>query len=325
MAMTNSGSGAAGANCAIHPMVGATGTCERCGNFMCEVCSQRGKHILCPACRARTGDMAFPLRRDSWNFGALWDYCYEAFKRDWLMLSVAVLVWLAVGTVANFTTNIASVVLESSDAWVLGGILLFVSLIVQTAVQGVMALGMLRVVFDVLAGGGVDIARLFSQFSKVGRYLVTVLLAAVMLVLPLVLLFCVLSLVGLVAVGVSVGDIFAGQSFGSGREMALVGVFAVAGLLTFIPALYFGIPLYLMQAELTFNDDVSPMQALRNCYTLARDERLSIFGVSLFVGLLIILGMLACCVGVFPALGLGQLLLGGLYLALRNGSELERG
>jgi uncharacterized membrane protein len=291
---------------------------------MCEVCSQRGKHLLCPACRARTGDTVFPLSRDTWNFGALWDYCFEAFKRDWLMLSVAVLVWLAVGTVANFLTNIASAVFNT-DAWVFGVILMVVSFIVQTVVQGAMALGMLRVVFDVLEGGGVDIARLFSQFSKVGRYLVTWLLAVVMVALPLVLLFCVLAFVGLVAVGVSVGDVVGGQSFGSGRELALVGVFAVAGLLTFIPALYFGLPLYLMQAELTFNDDVLPDQALRNCYTLARGERLSIFGVSLFVGLLIVLGMLACCVGIFPALGLGQLMLGGLYLALRNGSELERG
>jgi len=126
--------------------------------------------------------------------------------------------------------------------------------------------------------------------------------------------------VGLVALGVSVGDLFGGEAFGSGRELALVAVFGGAGVLTFIPALYFGIPLYLMQAELTFNEDVSPTQALRNCYTLAHGERLSIFGVSLLVGLLVFGGMLACCVGILPALALGQLLLGGLYLALRNGS-----
>ena len=325
MAVTDSGSGRQGANCAIHPMAGATGTCERCGNFMCEVCSQRGQHALCPACRARTGEVLFPLRRDTWNFGALWDYCFEAFKRDWLMLSVAVLVWLAVTGVANFTGNIAGAVVQNENAWVLGIILMVIAMVVQTAVQGVMGLGMMRVVFDVLEGGGVDIARLFSQFPKVGRYLVMVLLAGLMLVLPLVLLFCVLSLVGLVAVGVSVGDVFGGESFGSGRELALVAIFGGAGVLTLLPALYFGIPLYLMQAELTFNEDVSPTQALRNCYTLAHGERLSIFGVSLLVGLLVFGGMLACCVGILPALALGQLLLGGLYLALRNGSELERG
>jgi len=104
-----------------------------------------------------------------------------------------------------------------------------------------------------------------------------------------------------------------------------VGVFSVAGLLTFIPAIYFGLPLYLLQPELTLNEDVSPMQALRNCYTLARGERLSLFGVGLLVMALVLVGLLACCVGIFPALGLGQLLLAGLYLALRNGSELERG
>lgn len=325
MAVTDSGSGKTGANCAVHPTLGATGTCERCGNFMCEVCSQRGQRTLCPACRARSGDSVFPLRRDTWTFSALWDYCFEAFKRDWLMLSVAALVFLAVSTVANITSNIASTVLQNSDAWVVGGILLIISMIVQTAVQGVMGLGMLRVAFDVLEGGGVDIARLFSQYTKVGRYLVMVLLVTVMLVLPLILLFLVLMFIGLVAVGVSMDQVAASQMFENLSGPAVVGVFVVAGLITVIPAMYFGLPLYLMQAELAFNDDVSPMQALRNCYALARGERLSIFGVSLVAGLMAFMGVLACCVGLFPALALGQLLLGGLYLALRNGAELERG
>jgi uncharacterized membrane protein len=291
---------------------------------MCEVCSQRGQLLLCPACRARSGTLDFPLRRDTWNFSALWDYCFETFKRDWVMLSVAALVSSAVGMMANLSGNVVSSAMQGqgADSLALTGVLLLFTILLQVVVQGTMALGMLRVVFDVLEGGGVDVARVFSQFPKVGRYLVTVLLTSVLLLLPLVLLFLVLSFIGLAAAGLSVSELAGGQALES-MGPTLAGVFVVAGLVTLIPAIYFGLPLYLLQAELTFNEDVSPMQALRNCYALARGERSSIFGVSFVAGLLVFAGVLACCVGAIPAIAMGQLLVGGLYLALRNGSELE--
>ncbi len=322
MAVTDSGSGGMGARCAIHPTLGATGTCERCGNFMCEICSQRGSQKFCPTCRQRTGDAVFPLRRDTWSISALWDYCFEAFKRDWLMLSVAMLVGVSVTTVANFAGNIAGVVMQATDSFVIIGALLLISVFVQVVVQGVMGLGMMRVAFDVLEGGGVDIGRLFSQWTKAGRYVVTMFLVFVVLVLPLMLLFFVLAFIGMMAGGVSMADIASGSIFGSNETVGLVA-FVGASLVTFVPAIYFVIPLYLLQAELAFNDDVTPVQALRNCYALARGQRLSIVGVLLIAGLVGLVGLLACCVGILPAYGLIQLLVGGLYLALRNGSELE--
>jgi hypothetical protein len=322
MAVTDSESGRGEARCAIHPTLGATGTCDRCGNFMCEICSQRGSQKFCPTCRQRTGETAFPLRRDTWSVSALWDYCFETFKRDWLMLSVAMLVGMGVSMVANFAGNIAGVVMQVTDSVVVTGALLLITMSIQVVVQGVMGLGMMRVAFDVLEGGGVDIGRLFSQWTKAGRYVVTVLLAGLVLVLPLVLLFFVLGFVGLVAQGVTVADIVSGQVFNA-KELALP--FALMGtfLVTFIPLMYFSLPLYLLQAELAFNDDVTPVQALRNCYTLARGQRLSLVGVLLITSLVGFVGLLACSVGLLPALALGQLLVAGLYLSLRNGSELE--
>jgi hypothetical protein len=195
--------------------------------------------------------------------------------------------------------------------------------LVQMVVQGVMGLGMMRVAFDVLEGGGVDIGRLFSQWTKAWRYVVTMLLVVVVLVLPLMLLFFVLAFVGAVAGGVSVADMLAGGEAVRSKATVLPGVILGAGFVSFVPLLYFSVPLYLLQAELTFNDDVTPVQALRNCYALARGERLSIVGVLLISAVVGFVGLLACCVGLLPALALGQLLLAGLYLSLRNGSERE--
>lgn len=43
--------------CPLHPANSATGTCSRCGNFVCQECSQLGANgeLICDACRARTG------------------------------------------------------------------------------------------------------------------------------------------------------------------------------------------------------------------------------------------------------------------------------
>jgi hypothetical protein len=321
MATMDSGSGHLGARCALHPTLEASGTCERCGNFMCTVCSERGASTFCPTCRGRGERRAFPLRRDTWSFSALWNYCFAAFKREWLMLSLAMLVSMAlsmvVGIFGNFVGLLAGAV-DSAALVAVSGVLTF---LVQTVVQGVMGLGMSRVILDVLEGGRADVGRLFSQIGKAGRYLGAVLLAFVLVGLPLALLFVVLSFVGLLMGGLSVGEIAGGEVFRS-RELLVLGVFLGTGLVTLIPGLYFGLPLYLLQAELAFDDDASAVQALRDCYTLARGERLSLLGVSIVAGLVSILGLVACCVGALPTLALGQTLIAGLYLALRTGSEV---
>lgn len=326
MSTMDAGSRGLGASCAMHAEHEATSTCARCGNFMCDVCSEQGTQTLCPVCRERTGQRAFPLRRDTWNFGALWDLCFESFRREWLMLSVAMLVATIIGMVASFASNIASAVGQATGSTGVMVVLVLLAFLLQTVVQGVMGMGMLRVVMDVLEGGRADIGRLFTQVHKAGRYLVTILLTFVLVGLPLLVLFGVLVLLGTVATGHSLSQIFAGEVFREGTPpgFALMGVFIGAALVTTVPAIYFGLPLYLLQAELTHEEDVSPMEAVRHCYVLARGERLSILGISFIAALVGMAGVFACCIGVIPALALGQLLVCGLYFALRQGSELEK-
>jgi hypothetical protein len=321
MAGMDSGAGRAGARCAMHPTLSATGTCTRCGNFMCPVCSQDGSQSMCPDCRARTGrGERFPLERHSWTFSALWDVCLGAFKREWLMLSVAVLVTGVISGAVQLFGNVVGAAFQLTDSVALIVVLAILAFLLQMAVQGVMGMGMMRVVLDVLQGGKVDLGRLFSQVHKVGRYLGAVLLVMVALVLPLMLLFALLVGVGLLVVGVPLGEF--------GQEPLnylphVMGILFGAGVLVFIPALYFGLPLNLLQAQMAFEDQESPVDAVRHCYLLARGERLSLFGVWLLVFLLAFVGVLACCIGIIPAMALGQTFIGGLYLTLRQGSELE--
>ncbi len=71
-----------GAGCALHPEAAALSVCDRCGAYMCDACSEGGQQRLCPTCRARTGDAAFPLRRDAWSLDALFGIAWQGFIRN---------------------------------------------------------------------------------------------------------------------------------------------------------------------------------------------------------------------------------------------------
>lgn len=303
------GSGMGRAQCALHPDQPAMSTCTRCGSFMCSTCAEGGTQTLCPSCQQRLGlGQAFPLNRDNWSFSALWDYCFEIFKREWLMLSVSMIVFFGVAFIVQFITGLLPVIGTVLKNQVLFVVLYIVTMIIQQAVQGTLGLGLMRMVLDLLQGEKLDIGRLFSQFHKMGTVLITTLLMFLMIGIPL----------GVVGGGVVLAGVATKAQW---ESMIPLGV-GLAVLVT-IPLIYFLIPLSLMQAEIAYSENPTPIQVIRNCYVYARGERFSIFGVLIVAILVTMVGMVACCVGVLPAAGLTYLLIGGLYLSLRNGAEIE--
>ena len=304
----NFGPGLGDAVCPRHPSVSAASTCSRCGTFMCDACSEGGTQAMCPECRERTGLRAFPLHRANWNFGALWDYSWETFKREWLMLSLGTLCLMVLSFIAQAVAGILPMLGAAAGSQVLSGVLQVIATALQTVVQGVLGLGYMRMVFDVLQGQRADVGRLFTQLHKAGPYFVTTLLLAMMFLLPIA----------------AVGGVVAGVVYALGgfqNEVVAFGVIGVAVVLAIVPLFYFGMPLYLLQPAMAFEETFSPTDIIRHCYTIARGERLSIFGVTMVGGLLGLAGVMACCVGIIPALALFQVLIGGLYLALRTEDE----
>jgi len=304
----NFGSALGGAVCPRHPSVGAISTCTRCGTFMCDTCNEYGSQSQCPECRERTGLKAFPLNRGNWNFGALWDYSWETFKREWLMLSLGTLCLMVLSFIVQAVAGFLPLLGKAADSDVLAVILQIIGTVIQTVVQGVLGLGYLRMVYDVLEGRPADVGRLFTQLHKAGPYFVTTLLLAMMFLLPIA----------------AVGGVVAGVVYALGgfqNEVVAFGVIGVAVVLAIVPLFYFGMPLYLLQPAMAFEETFSPTDIIRHCYTIARGERLSIFGVTMVGGLLGLAGVMACCVGIIPALALFQVLIGGLYLALRTEDE----
>jgi hypothetical protein len=307
--MTDLGGSGQGASCALHPDQQATRTCERCGNFMCVVCTQGGEQVTCPTCRERTGEgQGFPLRRDTWNFNKLWEYSLALFKVHWLILSAAVLIVGGIGIVVNLISQLLPLIGNAVDSQAVTVILTVVAAVVQNVIQGVLGIGLARMVLDVLQGKPPDIGRVFSQFHKAGTYFVTLLIVMV----------CALVPVGVITAMI-VGLMTAFKNSGPAIAIAIA-----LGVLAFIPLIYVALPLVLLQPEMAFRDQLpSPMQLLRNCFSYARGERLNILGVQLIGGLIVFAGVLACCIGAVPAAALSSLLTTGLYLALSNGGNPE--
>jgi hypothetical protein len=309
--------GAGQARCVLHPLQAASGTCGRCGNFVCEACTDFGKSPLCPTCRAKVGDGSFPLAREGWTFDALWNLVWARFQQEWVMLSVSALLIMGATMITSAVTQAFQMVgtaLFDKEPGKLaivvgGGVLLGQAL--NLFIQGLMQLGMYRICMDVLEGRTVDLGRFLQEARHVGRYVVLMLIIIALFALPALVLFG------------GAGGVGAYLAHGEHGDQAAGLVFAAMGLgmVVFVPfAIYFGIPLYLAVPELVANDQAGAWQVIRNCYAVAKDQRLAIFGVGLVVGLLVFAGMLACCIGIIPAVALGQLLITALYCTLRNGT-----
>ncbi len=322
MAETDFG-GAGQARCALHPEEWASGTCERCGNFMCGLCSDNGAQSWCPTCRERAGASTFPLRRDTWTFSALWDYAWAAFKREGLNLSLAALIVFSCIGAVQFAGNILTQVAVAMDNLALLALLTLVSMVLQSFVQGIVTLGLVRLCFDVLNGQGVELAHVFSQVHKAGRYVVATLFIWLVFLVPVFLILGGALVVGAIVGGVSAAELGEGEAIFREAGTSMLIAVTVAGLILLVPLVYFALPLALLPAEFAFNEDGTALGALRNCYVLARGQRLGLILLSLVSILLTLAGFLLCCIGVIPAWALIHVLIAGLYLSLRRGSELE--
>ncbi len=314
-----------GAKCAIHPERTATRTCGRCGNFTCDECNDRGVEAMCPTCRAISGTDQFPFTRDSYSFGGVWNYAFEKWKREWVMLSVCVLILVAVGFVAVLFNSLfqgiaAAAVGERGGRFgvfyiaVLSSVM---SQVVSMLAQGTFQMGLIRILIDVLNGKKADVGRIMTQLPKLGRYIAQMILIQLMVVVPFALYALLLAIVAAVACGLSFTE------YDSWTHMSGVGiaVLALGGLAAIPVMIYAVLPLAFVNMELVYGD-VGPAESIRRSYLIARGHRFNILGMGVIAFLIFMVGLIACCVGIIPAWGLAYLLLTGLYLALRNGSGL---
>ncbi|MBL8922295.1 MAG: hypothetical protein JNJ54_25820 [Myxococcaceae bacterium] len=326
----------AGAMCAVHTDVAADSVCSRCGNFMCATCSDRRTGTLCPTCRQALG--TFPFNRQNYDFSGVWNYVFEAWRRDLVMLGVGGGVMMGLGFIGNVVMQVFQLVGQAvlvgggRDKLVAGGIVMGIGMLaglgVTILVQGIGIMGLIRLCIDSLHGRKVEIPRMFTQAKKVWRYAVVQLAIMFTVTVPLLLggglIFALAVLVG--GGGFSAGGIKEAFSGPAAIGVVLVGS---AGL-TFA-LVWLVLPLTFAQFEIVYGG-CEAIEAIRRGWILGTDHRLPTLGYSLVamaaVMALSIAGLLALCVGVMIAVPIGYalffMLQAGLYLSLRNGSELPR-
>ena len=309
-----------GAFCATHGSAPAVRVCERCGAFMCSACVAEGDGRHCPACRERLGEDGFPLSRDAWSLGALMDHVWEAWKREWLMLSVAVLVMLGVTYAVAFAGQIVQVALLGGGGALAGdleGASPFVAAmtvgfsiglsLVNSLVSGLLMLGFNRMAYDVLMGRAAALGRLFSQFRKFPTLLLQQIILWALILIP---------------VGLLVGTVVAAAAFARPDEDTAATIAIVAVLVLLVPLLWYVLGFFFAGYELAYDDSVGAWESIVRGWRLVSGARLSTFGVMILAGLLGMLGILACCIGIVASLSLAYTLLAGLFLTLRRGSGL---
>jgi len=269
--------------------------------------------------------LGFTLSRDRVALTDLMSRASEAWSRDLASWVLAMLLYWLLGMGIPFALSLvwglvsafqksggdASAMFTAIDA-----VVQVVLYLVQLAISGVFALGMWAMAIRGLHGKPVTVGTLFSQLSKVGKYILqslAVALAAILIILPIVIVIW-LMFIGPVDLNTPMNEIIDD----AGRPFAIT----TAVLLPFY--IYVVIGIVFMQAELAFNDDAGPIEAIIYSWRIANGKRLKIFGVGLLAGLIAIGSAMLCGIGLLFGAPLATLVFGALYLGLRNGADVPQ-
>lgn len=186
--------------------------------------------------------------------------------------------------------------------------------LIQLVISGVFSLGLWAMAVRGLHGKRTSVGALFSQLSKIGKYIVQTLAISagvVLIILPIVVIVW-LVFVGPVDLNTPMSEIIDN----AGRPFAFAS-------LTLLPLyVYIATGIAFMQAELAFNDDAGPIEAIVHSWTIARGKRWRIIGVGLLAILIVSGSAMLCGVGLLFGAPLAFLLFAALYLGLRNGADV---
>src|SRR5262249_50542766 len=152
-----------------------------------------------------------------------------------------------------------------------------------------------------LKGQRADVARMFSQVSKVPTFIGQWLITVVMIGVPVALYYLFVFFVIMKAGHIALPDL---SHLPSRDEMvALVAAvgppLALATLLAIVPMIWVTLPLMLVPMEIVLTD-AGPWECIRRAFALARGFRLPMVGYAIVGSFVLMLGFLACCIGILP-------------------------
>ncbi|HND56732.1 MAG TPA: hypothetical protein PLV92_30145, partial [Pirellulaceae bacterium] len=178
--------------------------------------------------------------------------------------------------------------------------------LVGIAAQAWIQLGAVNAVLHWARTGEVDIGRIFTVGPKYLRGLAVGLLV---------------QLITAVIIGVTLIPFFYMLATDAPRDSAVIA--AVGGFIVALPPLiYFTFRFYLSFA-LIVDRDLPAIEAMRESSRFMTGNKGSLFLATIVVGLATMLGVLACCVGLFYGAAFGVLMPGVAYLMITGQPRFE--
>lgn len=267
----------------------------------------------------RPPEPRFPLRRDDFTLADLLSRASEAWSRDLGAWVLAMILYGVIGFGIPAALGFLGGILGSFEdggaamQWV-SGFFDVVSQVIQLVLSAIFTLGFWAMALRGLRRGRARVGALFSQLSKIWKYIVQLILLGVgtMLLVAPVLVIVFVAFVGPVDLSTPMSEITERAWRPAAIAFAIltpVYVYVLAGLAFIHP-------------ELAYNDDAGPVEAIVYSWRLARGKRWSIIGVGL-IGLLITLGSaMLCGIGLLFGAPFVTLIYAALYLALRDGADV---
>lgn len=263
------------------------------------------------------------LSRDDVTMTVLLSRASEAWSRDlgtwvlamllyWLLgLGIPIALSMTWGVISAFQQGGATV---SSTFSVVNVIVQIAIQVIQWVLAAIFYLGSWAMAVRGLHGKPMRVGVLFSQLSKIWKYIAqsfAVGLGAILIVLPIIVIVF-LMFVGPVDLDTPMAEIMddAGMPF------------AIASVALLPLYIYLVTGIAFMQAELAFNDDAGPIDAILYSWRIARGKRWRIIGVGLLAMLILAGSAMLCGIGLLFGAPMSFLLVGALYLALRNGADV---
>jgi len=265
----------------------------------------------------------FSLTRNQVNVTALLSRASEAWSRDLATWVLAMLLYWLLGFGIPFALSMTWGLISafqqgdgtvSSMFTVVNVLVQMVMQLVQWVLAAIFSLGLWAMAVRGLNRKRMSVGVLFSQLSKIWKYVVqslAVALGAGLVVLPIIVIIF-LMFVGPVDLDTPMNEIMddAGTPF------------AVAALALLPVYVYLLTGIAFMQAELAFNDDAGPMEAIFYSWRIARGKRWWIIGIGALAFLIVIGSAMLCGIGLLFGAPMSILLFGSLYLALRSGADV---
>ena len=259
---------------------------------------------MCSNCQSRVGATGgFPFSRDRFTVDGLFRLSFARWKENWaLFLLLFGGLIAAVYAVSLGGELILNVIAEDNQPLQSPFHPVRIGFhIVNTILQLMMQLLLLGACLDVLQGRKTDVQAAVVRLHQLPNALLQLLVIYAALAIELGLLYLLFVALG---------------GFGAGWKP--FAITAGTAVVTSPAIVYVWLGVTFAMLVLVHDPRANAFSALATSWRIAAHHRFEILGICLLAGIVAMLGVIACCVGVFVSLPIASLLYCSLFLALSN-------